>query len=149
MYKIRKAEPNDFHVLLPLAEKFYNSTEFAVPVPFDIPSILEFYIGLLQGGVVFMAELDGKAVGMLGAHIQPFHLNQNHLVCSEAMWWVEPEARGLSVAGDLVRAMEAAADEAGCTIKILSMLKTSPAFVEQYYESLGYRKAEMAFIKEV
>lgn len=149
MYKIRKAEPNDFHALLPLAEKFYNSTEFAKTMPFDVPSILEFYIGLLQGGVVLMAELEGKPVGMLGAHLQPFHLNQNHLVCAEAMWWVEEEARGLSVASDLVRAMEAQAEKAGCTIKILSMLNTSPAVVEQYYESLGYRKTEIAFIKEV
>ena len=149
MYKIRKAEPNDVHALLPLAEKFYNSTEFSKSMPFHIPSILEFYISLLQGGVVLMAEMDGKAVGMLGAHMLPFHLNQEHLVCSEAMWWVEPEATGLSVAGDLVRAMEAAADEAGCTIKILSMLNTSPAGLETYYEGLGYRKTEMAFIKEV
>lgn len=149
MFNIRKAEPNDFHALLPLAEKFYNTTEFAKAMPFHIPSILEFYISLLQEGVVFMAEQDGKAVGMLGAHIMPFHLNMEHLVCSEAMWWVEPEVRGLSVAGDLVRAMEAAADEAGCTIKILSMLSTSPAKLENYYEGLGYRKAEMAFIKEV
>lgn len=148
MYNIRKAVPEDFPQVLPMAEKFYMSTAYSKDMEFDIPSILEHYILMLTRGFVLVAEEDGKLVGMLGCLIVPFQLNTNYLMCSEAMWWVEPEYRGLAVGSDLNEAAELEAELAGCHKTIMSSLAESP-MVDAYYESRGYVLAEKAFIRSV
>lgn len=150
MYNIRLATPEDFHQILPMAEKFYNSTSFAKALPFDVPSILEFYIQMLQQGFVVVAEteVEGTLVGMLGALVHPFHLNTNHLVATEGMWWVEPEHQGRRVAGDMMDAMERMAKVAGCSLVVMAKLDTSPEGLGRYYESRGYRPTETSYIKE-
>lgn len=148
MYKTRVATPEDFHQILPMAEKFYNSTSFSKVLPFDTPSILEFYIQMLQQGFVVLAEKDGELVGMLGALVHPFHLNINHLVATEGMWWVEPEHRGAKVAADLMDAMERMAKTAGCSLTVMAKLDTSPEGLGTYYESRGYRATETSYVKE-
>lgn len=149
MSNVRLAVPEDFHAVLPMAEKFYNSTSFAKHMPFDVPSILEFYIHLLSNGFVIVAEDEGKLVGMLGAAVHPFHLNQNHLVCTESMWWVEPEYRGLRLAGDMMDMMERMAKAAGCTVNVMAKLDTTPEGVGVYYENRGYHATETSYIKEL
>lgn len=147
MYNVRKAEPGDFPRVLPMAESFFS---FAFPtMDFDLPSILEHYILMLTRGFVYVAEEDGELIGMLGCLVTPFPLNVNYLVCSESMWWVNPEGRGLSIGSDLVEAAEAEAQELGCHKIVLSSLASSPGVVEQYYESKGYALAEKAFIRSI
>src|SRR5687767_10387608 len=87
VYNVRLGTPEDFHQVLPMAEQFYNSTSFAKALPFDVPSILEFYIHMLKQGFVIVAEKEGALVGMLGASVHPFHLNTSHMVATEGMWW--------------------------------------------------------------
>lgn len=150
MYKIRVAVPEDFHAILPMAEKFYQSTSFVTTFPFDVPSILEYYIHMLQQGFVVVAEVDEKLVGMLGGLVHPFHLNVNHLVCSEGMWWVEEEHRGKRLAGDMMDKLEQLAKDAGCKAVVFAKLDTSPEGIGTYYESRGYRgPVESSYIKEL
>lgn len=148
MYKIRQAGPEDFAAVLPMAEKFYKSTDYySGGMDFDIPSILEYYILMLTSGFIMVAEEEEKLVGMLGCLITPFQLNRNHLMCTEAMWWVEPDYRGLSVAKDLKAASEKEAKEQGCTKIVMSSLRTSPEIVDQWYEKSGYVLTEKAFMR--
>lgn len=149
MYKVRRAVPEDFHALLPMAESFYKSTSFFKTMDYDVPSMLEHYISLLTHGVVLLGEADGKLVGMLGLSVQPFSFNQNHLVCSESMWWVEPEHRKSPLAGMLEEAMAKYAEERGCSHMIMAMLDTSPQILAERYEAQGYHKTETAFMKEI
>lgn len=148
VYNIRKAEPEDFPKVLPMAEKFYNSTAYSKDMEFDIPSILEHFILMLTRGFVLLAEEDGEAIGMLGCLVVPFQLNTNYLVCSEAMWWVEPAYRGLAVGSDLTKEAEIEAQIAGCHKTIMSSLADSP-IVDAYYESRGYVLAEKAYMRGV
>lgn len=141
--------PEDFDGIRPMAEKFYNSTSFHESMPFHLPTIVEFYIAMLSSGFVLVAEHDGKLVGMLGALIHPFHLNAMYKVCTEAMWWVEPEHRRTGVAQDLEVEMRRLSKEAGCRVDIVSALDTSPPSVDAYYRSQGYRPAETAYYREV
>lgn len=148
MYNVRLATPEDFHGVLPMAEKFYTSTSFARLMPFDVPSILEFYIHMLQNGFVIVAENEDGLVGMLGSVVSPFHLNINHRVCSEAMWWVEPEHRGARLAGDMMDMLERLAKDAGCTVISMAKLDTTPEGIGTYYESRGYAATETSYIRE-
>lgn len=149
MYKVRLATPEDFHAILPMAEKFYNSTSFASKIPFDVPSILEYYIHMLQQGFVVVAEDEEGLVGMLGATVHPFHLNVNHIVCTESMWWMEPEHREAGVAGQMMDMLERMAKTAGSTSVIVAKLDTSPPGLEHYYEARGYRAIESSYVKEL
>lgn len=149
MYNLRIAVPEDFHAILPMAEQFYNSTSFAKALPFDVPSILEFYIHLLKQGFVIVAEVDDVLVGMLGVTVHPFHLNLNHLVATEAMWWVEPDHRRGHLGGLMIDKMEQLGKDAGCTLSVLASLNTSPKGLGEYYESRGYAATESSYIKEL
>lgn len=148
VYNIRKATPEDFSAVLPMAEKFYKSTDYYNEgMDFDIPSILEYYILMLTSGFVMVADEDGKLVGMMGCLVTPFQLNLNHVMCTEAMWWVDPDYRGLSIAKDLKLSAEAEAKELGCTKMVMSSLRTSPSIVDQWYENSGYVLTEKAFMR--
>lgn len=148
MYKIRQAGPEDFQAILPMAEMFYKSTDYYKEgMDFDLPSILEHYILMLTSGFIMVAEEDTKLVGMLGCLVTPFQLNRNHLMCTEAMWYVSPDYRGLSVAKDLKVASENEARNQGCTKMVMSSLRTSPPIVDQWYENDGYVLTEKAFMR--
>lgn len=149
MYNVRLGTPEDFHQVLPMAEKFYNSTSFAKYLPFDVPSTLEFYIHMLKQGFVIVAENEEGLVGMLGASVHPFHLNVTHLVATEGMWWVEPEHRRSEVGAEMIVMFERMAKTAGCTTAVMAKLDTSPEALGAYYESLGYRPVESAYVKEL
>ncbi len=149
VYNVRKAVPEDFPTLLPMAKSFYNSTSLAKTMEFHLESILEHYIILLTNGAVFVGEVDGKAVGMLGVLISPFDLNTNYTICSERMWWVEEEHRRSPLGRLMHKAMQEFAKSRGCHKEVMAMLDTSPPELEQYYLSQGYHKTETAFIKGV
>lgn len=149
MYKVRRAAPEDFPKLLPMAESFYKSTSFAKTMEFHLESVLEHYILLLTHGAVFVGEYQGKPVGMLGVIVSPFELNTNYLLCSERMWWVDPEHRRSRLAQQMLGAMHEFAEASGCHREVMAMLDTSPPELESYYLSQGYRKTETAFVKEI
>ena len=69
-------------------EKFYKLWYYKEGMDFDLPSILEHYILMLTAGFIMVGEEDEKLVGMLGCLVTPFQLNRNHLMCTEAMWYV-------------------------------------------------------------
>lgn len=149
MYNVRRAAPEDFHALLPMAKSFYNSTSFAETMEFHLGSILEHYISLLTHGAVFIGEFEGKPVGMLGVIVHPFELNTHYVLCAERMMWVEPEHRQSHLAHQMHSAMHEFAKSNGCHREVMSMLDTSPPELETYYLSQGYRKTETAFVKEI
>lgn len=149
MYKVRRAAPEDFPTLLPMAKSFYESTSFAATMPFHLESILEHYIALLTHGAVFVGEHEGKAIGMMGVMVHPFELNTNYLICSERMWWVEPEHRRSLLGQMMQQAMHEFAKASGCSREVMAMLDTSPPELESYYISQGYQKTETAFVREI
>lgn len=150
MYNIRKATPQDFYKVLPMAEAFYNTTTYSERMAFDFDSILDYYVMMLDAGFILVAEADdGELVGMIGCLVQPFILNKNYLTCTEAMWYVSPDHRARVVAKKLLDSAEAAAKAAGCIHMVMSALSTSPDSVGPYYERRGYGLAETAYLKEI
>lgn len=149
MYNIRKARPEDFMKVLPMAEKFWYTTTHSKTMEFDFNSILDYYLMMLDMGFVLIAEEEGNFIGMIGCFMQPFLLNKSHMVCTEAMWYVDEDYRGLRVAGDLLQKAEDEAKAAGCTKLVMSALSTSPAGLDRYYKRIGYEVSETAYLKEI
>lgn len=149
MYNIRKATPEDFIKVLPMAEKFWNTTAHSKTMAFDFDSVLDYYIMMIEMGFILVAEEEGNLIGMIGCFTQPFLLNKNHMVCTEAMWYVDEDYRGLRVAGDLLKRAEDEAKAAGCTKLVMSALSTSPEGLDGYYKRIGYEVSETAYLKEI
>jgi GNAT superfamily N-acetyltransferase len=148
-YRLRHATPEDFDALLPMAQKFFQMTNMSKRCELDVASAVEFYIRMLSEGFVLVAEEGGVPCALIGCIIAPFHLNRNHLMCTEALWWVEPEYRGLRISSDLEKAARRLAEERGCAWVTMSSLSTSPPVVGEYYEAEGYALSEQSFLKEL
>lgn len=112
----------------------------------DNPGQLEATVTLLvttPAGAVFVADLDGAVVGMIGLVIAPHHCS-GLLTAGEVMWWLDPAARGGGRA--LLARAERWAAEAGA--RVIQM--TAPAGdqgdrVGRLYTRRGYRAIETSY----
>lgn len=149
VYNIRKAVPQDFPKILPMAEAFYNTTTHVASIPFDFDSVLDYYLMMLDLGFILVAENEGELVGMIGCFVQPFLLNKNYKMCTEAMWYVTPDHRAKTVARELMVSAEEEAEALGCDKMVMSALSTSPTGIDAYYKRRGYELSETAYVKEI
>jgi len=102
----------------------------------------------LQGGAVdriFLAEVDGRVVGLLGIHIVPL-LHREPLGRITALV-VTKAHRGRGIGRDLLVAAERWALEQGCTqVELNSGDHHRPSHA--FYHRTGYRIDDRRFIKE-
>ena len=149
MHNIRLADKDDFDKVLEMGHKFFLTTEHAKTEEFHIDSAVDTYIQMLHSGFILVAELDEEVIGVIGCIISPFLIDKRKKVCTELLWWVEPEYRKSSVGPKLHRAAELKAKELGASKMVMVSLSTSPAEVEPYYLNDGYSKTESSFLKEL
>ena len=102
----------------------------------------------LEGSIsdrVFLAEIDGRAVGLLGMHIAPL-LHRDSFGRITALI-VTQEHRGHGIGSRLLAAGEEWALSQGCTqIELNSGEQHAPAHA--FYESHGYRSDDRRLVKE-
>lgn len=149
MFNIRRAVETDWPRIHAMAEQFYMMTENAKTVPADYATMYDLFSMLQREGFIYVADMEGEAVAMLGCLVSPHMLNSNHLVATEIMWWVEPEHRRSTLAAELMNHAEAEAGERGCTLITMTKLAQSSEVVDRIYVRRGYRNAEAAYVKEL
>jgi hypothetical protein len=94
-----------------------------------------------ESGKILVAEFGGKLIGLLGFVLYP-HYFTGQMTAIELMWWVEPEQRASWTAIMLLRAAQRMAKSMGAT----KMQFSAPTEeVGKAYESLGYKKLEVAY----
>lgn len=106
-------------------------------------------IGLLfnfgDNAAILLAAVDGVDVGMLAIVASPHPFN-GQIYADEVVWWVDPTARGSSLAGPkLLRAAEDWARERNCYM--VKMVAPVGSTVGAFYERLGYTAIETAYAK--
>jgi RimJ/RimL family protein N-acetyltransferase len=89
--------------------------------------------------IVFLAERDGRVVGMIGLIRYAHHLTAKPMV-GEIMWWLDPEARGGGVAL-LKRAERWALETGAAAIQMMA----PDARVGRLYERRGYQLVEYTY----
>lgn len=83
-------------------------------------------------------------VGFLAGCVTPFIFGP-HLLATEIMMWVEPEARGKGAGKEFLSAFEYwAKEKAGCTM--ISMVSLNEN-IGKMYEKQGYKLYERAYMK--
>ncbi len=106
---IRRAGIWDIPDIVSMGHKFHALTAYAHIAPIDAAALRERLLAMIHsrnGDVVFIAERDGMAIGMLGAIITGPWFNPHYRVTQEIFWWVEESARNTGAGSRLLEALE-------------------------------------------
>ena len=138
----RAATPADIPALVALGVQFLTTSEYAAHCPPDAGAITTMLETLIPRGSVFVAEMDGAVVGMLGLLLHP-HLYSGLLVADELFWFVDPAARGTAGMRLLAHAEAWARDQEATRIQMVG----PNGRVGQLYRRRGYVFIEASFSK--
>jgi GNAT superfamily N-acetyltransferase len=142
---IRLAIASDLHEMVEMGRKFHAHAGIA-EAPFDAES----FAATLAHGMktesqaYFVAEQDGKIVGMTGGVSYPAYFNHGCKAAQEMFWWCESPGAGRR----LYAALEAWARGQGCKMMTMIALQDSSAErMGRLYKRMGYRPSEHCYIK--
>lgn len=157
---IREATPADAPIVTELVRRFLAGSIYGTLFGFDPSKLTELLLLILESGrgIVFLAYAgdrrtggDGRdpdpPVAMLAAFLAPHEID-GQLCAQELAWWVNEEYRGHRVGPLLLGRFEDWATTSGATLLKLVAPEGSPK-VRQFYDRLGYRPVETAYIKRV
>lgn len=115
----------------------------------DPDSVADLTRGLIDSGVMLVAEQNGCLVGMVGLAIASFLFNTEYRVAYEVVWYVSPKHRGGTVGMRLLTEMEKRCAEKGVSAIQMVVLRNSPDVASRMYERFGYERSETCFNKEL
>lgn len=146
---IRKATENDLLRIVEMSAQFYPQTPYAYITPFNPEAVSVLALSLIESGIMLVAEVDGKVVGMVGLALAPFIFHPEIVGAYEVIWWVDPDAQGYGVGQELLAAIEPAAKDRGASFVHMVCMANSPPQAPALYFKLGYSHTEMCFTKEI
>lgn len=141
---IRPATEADIDAIVAMAERFRDTTSYRDHVPVKADCVRALALALVREqtpGVMLVAADEDALVGMVGMLLFT-HPMTGEPTALELCWWVEPEARGRGVSGQLLAAAETWAWEAGATV---CQLAAPSDFVGALYERRGYQLVERMY----
>lgn len=142
--RIREATPADTPALVTLALAFLDDGPFRWLLTRN-PDAMTALVGLvLAHGVALVAEVDGRVVGVL-ALVAHHHPMSGQLVADEAVWYVDPAARGGLLGPRLLKTAETWARGRGCTM--LKLGAPTGAGIGPFLERSDYRPVETVYVK--
>lgn len=97
----------------------------------------------------FIAEMDGKAVGMIGVR-QLYGYEHDHVVTQISALVTKSEYQGMGIGTSLVRYVEEWAKSKGSSFLVLtSGIKENRKKAHQFYESIGFEVTGYRFVKKI
>jgi len=145
----RRMNYSDIESVIPLMEEFFYLSRLPNVSTFDYSRVSRVLHEFVQSDKFFgfIAEADGRIVGVITAHMSP-SLFDNGDICSELVWYTIKEYRGTSVGLRLFHYMEEWARYKGC-----SLLQVGGAEgysnVEKMYSRLGFTKVDSTFWRKL
>lgn len=140
---IRHATHEDIPQIVRMGANFIDDV-YPAAITFNADTLATLTAQLIDGtGAVFVSENDHDVDGMIALIIvrQPM---SGELVATELVWWMNPEARGGRTAIRLLSQAEAWAKAQGATR--LQMIAPNDK-VCQFYEQLGFKRVEVAYMR--
>lgn len=141
---VRPATADDVPRIVELGVSFVAESEYWRLGTANPDKIAVLALSLIESGAMFVAERDGRVVGMLGGCVVD-HPMVDALIASELAWYVEPGQRGSAGAG-LLSAFTAWAVERGASV--LHMVAPTDR-VAEHYRRLGYTAMESSFMRRI
>jgi hypothetical protein len=143
---IRQASVLDLSVLVENGKDFLRFL-----FPEKTPDELQLYTVLkqvLDTGIVFIAEKDGKFMGAIGGVVQPDMWFSSEINLVELFWWVVPEYRCSSAGLRLMKKFIDYGKSQDISKITMSMESISPLNDDAYIKR-GFEFKEKAFVMEV
>lgn len=151
-FAIRRADPaHDMPELQRMAKAFHSAWLYAERDPIDLASFAKTVTNIAKSpsGVVLVAEMGGRLVGMTAAISMPHWFNHKHITGQELFWWADEEARGTGAGLAMLAALEDWARDFGCkSFVIASTVNLKPEKLEKLYKRRGYSKFDIFYQKE-
>ena len=145
---IRVATPDDFSAIEAHAKEFWSHSYF--DMPYRDGSALPYIELCLSHELLLVADIDGEVVGFAAGCKAPLMGDSEITHGTELAWWVAPEHRGGRLGIQLLKGMEDAAREAGCSYWSMVYMESSmPETVREIYLKLGYRLNETTYGKRL
>lgn len=145
--KIRHATLADVPQLVSMSMEFYPLTSYSKYAPFDLETVQELTVNIVQHGIYLVGELDGKIEGMLAVTLVPFIFNKNITTAHEVVLWVNPSAQKSGIGRALVKRADELRLLRGVKAFQMVRLSISPAILDDVYVSLGFQPSEFCFTK--
>lgn len=148
---IRQAEKSDLDELVALGSRFFRASPHSELMAVLDSDIRDGLSNVLDGGVVFVSELDGKLVGMCAGAMTTLWFAKSIPVACEFAWWVDQEHRKGASGLKLLMAFEAWATRQGAKFICMTDLMTDGKRSDNkdLFLKLGYRAMERAMVREV
>lgn len=147
--QLRLATHADIPALVAVAAGFYAASQWAARADFCSRSCAATAGNVIDNGFILLAQVEGRIVGALGVIVAPFAMNLTVTAGTEAMWYVDPDARRSGAALLLLRRAAFEAQVRGCRWLTMATLAESPPQAAALYERLGYRLAESSYLLEL
>lgn len=149
---VRPATLEDLPAYMPLALAFHAASPIRQAIPFSVEGFADFYTAAIesQNMGVWLAEQDGRLIGICGALVYPMYFNPDYWVAQELWWYLSPEARGHGAGKAMYDAIDAWATEKGASALFMIALEDERASkMEKLYVRQGFQPMERTFYKEV
>ena len=143
---IRKMTSKDKASVLKLIEEFSDDKLSLFGMSFDKKGAGLYFDFMINSEslVAFVAEVDGKIVGMISGVIGSKVFTASRTL-QEMGWFVSKKNRGVGIR--LLRAFENEGKIRGCSDILIGGFASDPS--NEIYKKLGYREVQTSYIKEV
>lgn len=149
MSNLHLATQYDIPDVLNLINKFQEESSYNT-LPFSRDIAFENLIKIIESpdGLVLLLKKDGKTIGMLIAMAVTMMFSDTK-ISSELAWYIEPEHRSSKDGFILLEAYEYWSKKVGCKLcQMVCLESLAPEKLSKLYERKGYKRFEMAFVKE-
>jgi GNAT superfamily N-acetyltransferase len=149
---VRKAVEADLFEYAVLAESFHMASPLHNVISFNVAGYSQFFLSSLQNDSIgiWLAEIQGKIVGICGAIAYPLYFNPSALAVQELWWWLTPASRGSGAGKQMFNQIEQWSKEKDAAALFMIALEDDKAKkMENLYVRAGFKPMERTFIKEV
>jgi len=147
---IFQAQEEDVGDFLILAEKFYNDGYAGYEWGFNKDHVKITYLLFIKNHICYMAQEEGKIIGLLAGIITQHHFNYDFQYFQEAMWYILPEYRSQGIADKLLEVVTRECASRGCRRMVVGHTENvTPRELATYYQSKGFELFETHYIKDI
>ena len=152
MIQVRLATIDDLPAYVEMARLFHLASPVRDVLEFDAVGYAEFYKSALFNVDIgmWLAEVDGKLVGIAGALMYGIYFSPDTRVAQELWWYLAPEARGTGAGAVMFAHIEQwASSQKAKAIFMIALENERVGSMVKVYGRAGYFPTERTFMKEI
>ena len=147
---VRQATEQDVDQLTAMAREFIGYSAYGTMIAPADDDIRTGIISVIRSGVMFVAEIEGKLVGVIAGIIAPMWFAPSISCAVELAWWVDPAHRMTRIPFRLIAALEEWARESGARLLCMSELVINGETpIARMLSRMGYVNTERSHVKEI